>query len=114
MVPQLDRAVPLKVRACQGASEGSLAEVFVLGHALCRSNPWCEKSALAARPQIGGNPLDLKLEGIMHSTCRAPVWLVGVKLVGPESGVFDLLIVQYYGGSDSGPLHGCGVDADES
>ena len=60
MVPQLDRAVPLKVHACQGISEGSSADVFVLGHALCRSISWCEKSALAARPQIGENPgLDL-------------------------------------------------------
>ena len=60
MVPQLDRAVILKVRACQGTPEGSSAEVFMLGHALCRSNSSSEKSALAAAPQIVGNPaLDL-------------------------------------------------------
>ena len=56
--------------------------------------------------------LDLKLEEILHSTCRAPVWLVGVKLVEPEGGMFDL--VKYYGDSDSGPLRGCGVDVDKS
>ena len=60
VITQIDRAVPLKVRACEGTSEGSSAEVFMLGHALCRCNPLSEKSALAATPQIGGNPvLDL-------------------------------------------------------
>ena len=60
VIAQIDRAVPLKVRACEGTSEGSSAEVFVLGHALCRSNSSSEKSALAATPQIGRNPaLDL-------------------------------------------------------
>ena len=45
--------------AC-GTSKGSSAEVFMLEHALCRSNSSSEKSALAATPQIGGNPaLDL-------------------------------------------------------
>ena len=38
VVPQIDRAVPLKMRACEGTSEGSSTEVFMLGHALCRSN----------------------------------------------------------------------------
>ena len=32
VIPQLDRAVPLKVRAYQGTSEGSSAEVFMLGY----------------------------------------------------------------------------------
>ena len=34
MRTKLER-VPLKVRACEGTSEGSSAEVFMLGHALC-------------------------------------------------------------------------------
>ena len=60
VIAQIDRAVPLKVRACQDTYEGSSAEVFMLGHALCRSNSSSEKSALAAKPQVGGNPaLDL-------------------------------------------------------
>ena len=60
VVTQIDRAVPLKVRACEGTSEGSSDEVFMLGHALCRSNSSSEKSALAATPQIEGNSaLDL-------------------------------------------------------
>ena len=60
MVPQLDRAVPLKVRTCEGTSQGSSTEVLMLGHVLCRSNSSPVNSALAARPQIGRNPaLDL-------------------------------------------------------
>ena len=60
VIAQIDRAVPLKVRACEGTSEGSSAETFMLGHTLCRSNSSSEESALAATPQIGGNPaLDL-------------------------------------------------------
>ena len=61
VIAQIDRAVPLKVRAaCEGTSKGSSAEIFMLGHTLCRSNSSSEKSALAATPQIGGNPaLDL-------------------------------------------------------
>ena len=60
VIAQIDRAVPLKVRACESTSEGSSAEVFMLGHARCRSNSSSEKTALAATPQIGGNPaLDL-------------------------------------------------------
>ena len=39
--------------------------------------------------------LDLNLEGILHPTCRAPVWLVDVELVVPEGGILGL--VQYYG-----------------
>ena len=56
--------------------------------------------------------LNLKLEGILHSTCRAPLWLVGVELVGPQGGILDL--VQYFGDSESGPLRGCGVEEDKS
>ena len=56
MVPQLDRAVPLKVQAGEGTSEGSSTEVFMLGHALCRFNLSSENSALMTTPQIGENP----------------------------------------------------------
>ena len=56
VLAQINSPVPLKVRACGGTSEGSSAEVFMLEHALCRSNASSEKSALAAKPQIGGNP----------------------------------------------------------
>ena len=64
MIAQTDRAGPLKVCACEGTSEGSSAEDFMLEHALCRSNSSSEKSVLAATPQIGGNPaLDLQSAG---------------------------------------------------
>ena len=56
MLAQINSPGPLKVRACEGTSEGLSAEVFMLEHALCRSNSSSEKSALAAEPQIGGNP----------------------------------------------------------
>ena len=56
MIAQTDREVPLKVRECENTSEGSSAEVFMLEHVLCRSHSSSEKSALAAKPQIGGNP----------------------------------------------------------
>ena len=56
MVAELDSAVPLKARACQGTLEGLLAEFFMLGHAPCYSNSWSKNSALAATPQIVGNP----------------------------------------------------------
>ena len=60
VIAQIDRAVPLKVRASKVTSEGSSAEVFMLGRALRGSNSSSEKSALAGTPQIGGNPaLDL-------------------------------------------------------
>ena len=60
VIAQIDRAVPLKVRACKSTSEGLSAEVFMREHALCRSNSSSEKSALATKPQIGKNPaLDL-------------------------------------------------------
>ena len=49
MVLQLERAVPLKVREGEGASDGSSTEVFImLGHALCRSNSSSKNSSLAA------------------------------------------------------------------
>jgi len=56
VLAQINSPGPLKVHACEGTSEGSSAEVFMLEHALCRSNSSSEKSALAAEPQIGGNP----------------------------------------------------------
>ena len=56
--------------------------------------------------------LDLKLEEILHSTCRAPMWLVGVEIVGPGGGILGL--AQYYGDSGSGSLRGYGVDVDKS
>ena len=56
VLARINSPVLLKVRACEGTSEGSSAEVFMLEHALCRLNAPSEKSALAAKPQIGGNP----------------------------------------------------------
>ena len=103
MIPQLDRAVPLKVRVCEDTSEGSSTEVFMLGHALCRSNSWSENSALAATPQIGGIPA-LEL-------CRAPVFLVGIELVRSEGRILNL--VNSPGDSNSGLLRRCGVDVDK-
>ena len=65
VVSQLDRAAPLKVRACKGTSEGSSTEVLKLGHALCRSNSSSKNSALAATPQIRGNlALGLQSAGV--------------------------------------------------
>ena len=59
VIAQIDRAVPLKVRACEGTPESSSAEDVMLEHALYRSTS-LKKSALAATPQIGGNSaLDL-------------------------------------------------------
>ena len=29
--------------------------------------------------------LDFKLEGILHSTCKVPVWLVRMEIVGPKA-----------------------------
>ena len=57
VMAQIDRAVPLKVRACEGTSEGSSTEAFMLEHVLCRSKSWSEKSALTA--------IHLKLEEIL-------------------------------------------------
>ena len=56
VIAQIDRAVPLKVRAYEGTSEGSSAEIFMLEQALGHSYSSSEKSALVATPQIGGNP----------------------------------------------------------
>ena len=55
-VPQLDRAAPLKVRACRGTGEGWSVEVFTLGHALCRSYSKGKGSALTATPKFEGVP----------------------------------------------------------
>ena len=53
------------VRADEGTPEGSSTEVFMLGHALCRSNSSFENSVLAATPQFGGNlALDLYSTGV--------------------------------------------------
>ena len=68
--------------------------------------------ALICRPKIERLRVHLKLYENLHSTCRAPVWLVRIELVGPEGGMWDL--VQYNEDSDSGPLRGCGVDVDKS
>ena len=53
-VHQLDRAAPLKVRACRGTSEGSSVEVFTLRHALCRSYSRVEASALSSTAKFEG------------------------------------------------------------
>ena len=54
---------------------------------------------------VVGKPLrlHLKLDEILHSTCRAPALLVGV-----EGRILNL--VQYSGDSNSGLLRGCGMD----
>ena len=56
----------------------------MLGHALCRSNSSSEKSALEAKPQIGGN-----------SALDSPVVLGGVEIVYREGRILNL--VQYSG-----------------
>ena len=53
---QLDRATPLKVRACRGASEGSSFEVFTLRHTLVRSYSKVEVSAFRSSPKFEGGP----------------------------------------------------------
>ena len=53
---QLDRATPLKVRACRGTREGSSFEVFTLRHTLCRSYSKIEVSALSSTPKFEGGP----------------------------------------------------------
>ena len=40
------------------------------------------------------------------------MWFVGVELVGPEGGIWDL--VQYYGDSDSDPLRGSGMNVEKN
>ena len=75
----------------------------MLGHALCRFN-----SSFENQPWR----LHTKLEETLHSTCRAPVLLVGVELVRSEGRILKL--VQYSGDSNSGLLRGCGVDVDKS
>ena len=68
--------------------------------------------ALIRRPKIQRLRLHLKLEEILHSTCRSPVLLVGVELVKSEGRILNLL--QYSRDSNSGLLRGCGVDVDKS
>ena len=51
--------------------------------------------ALISRPKISPLRLNLKLKEILHPTCRAPVLLVGVRLVRSESRIMNL--VQYCG-----------------
>ena len=47
---------------------------------------------LIRRPKIQLLRLHLKLEEILHSTCRAPVWLVGgVELVRSEGRILNLV-----------------------
>ena len=53
-VHQLDRAAPLKVRACRSAGEGSSVEVFTLRYALRRSCSRVEASALSSTPKFEG------------------------------------------------------------
>ena len=67
--------------------------------------------ALVRRPKIQRLRLHLKVEEILHSTCRAPLWLVGVELVRYKCRILNL--VQYYGDSNSDFLLGCGVDVDK-
>ena len=68
--------------------------------------------ALTRRPKIGSLRLHLKLEEILHSTCRAPVLLVGVELVRSEGRMLNL--VQYSEDSNSDLLRGYGMDVDKS
>ena len=66
--------------------------------------------ALIRRPRIQRLYLHLKLEEILHSTCRPPVWLVGVELVRSKVRILNLL--QDYDYSNYDFLRGCGVDVD--
>ena len=71
VVPELDRAAPLKVCACQGTSESSSGELFMLGHAPCRFNLPCVKSTISVTPQVIGDPaLDLWSAGVARR-CKA-------------------------------------------
>ena len=84
VIAQIDRAVPLKVRACEGTSVGSSAEVFMFGHALCRS-------LIRRRKNQPSFQLHLKLEEILKSTCRAPVVLGGVEIVYREARILNVV-----------------------
>ena len=55
VIAQTDRAVPLKLRACEVQQRALRLKCLCLDMP-CRSNSSSEKSALAATPQIGGNP----------------------------------------------------------
>ena len=56
--------------------------------------------------------LHLKLEEILHSTCRAPVLLVGVELVRSEKRILNL--AKCSGDSNSGLFRGCSADVKKS
>ena len=53
---QLDRATPLKVRACRGTCEGSSFDFFTLRHALCLSYSKVEVSDLSSTRKFEGGP----------------------------------------------------------
>ena len=53
---QLDRATPLKVRACRGTWEGWSFEVFTLRHTLCLSYSKVEVSDLSSTRKLEGGP----------------------------------------------------------
>ena len=64
--------------------------------------------ALISRRKNQPLRLHLKLEEILHSTCRAPVVLGGVDIVYLEGRILNL--VQYSKDSNSCLLRGCGMD----
>ena len=68
--------------------------------------------ALIRRPKLQRLRLHLKLEEILHSTCRAPVLLVGVERVKSEGRILNLVL--YSRDSSYGLLRECGVDVDKS
>ena len=68
--------------------------------------------ALIRRPKIQALRLHLKLEEILHSTCRAPVLPVGIELVRSEGRILN--VEQYSGDTYSGLFRGCDVDVDKS
>ena len=78
------KAVPLKVRACEGTSERLKF--------LCLGMPCV---ALIRRWKNKSLQLHLKLEEILHSTCRAPVVVGGVEIVYREGRILN--VVQYSG-----------------
>ena len=63
LLAQINSPGPLKLRACEGTSEGSSAEV------LCLNMPCVTQIRRRKNQPLR---LNLKLEGILHSTCRAP------------------------------------------
>ena len=99
VISQIDRAAPLKVRACEGTSEGSSAEVLYLDMPC---------AALIRRRKNQPLRLHLELEKILHSTCRAPMVLGGVEIVHTEGRISN--VVRYSGDSNSCLLRRCGMD----